>query len=306
MNLRTLLSLAGAAAVLAACGGGGSGSSAPSSLSGSTQSQSNVAYGTLTFTTNQTKAAGNIRKPRYVSPGTTHATLFIDQGAADRVTCNPGTTTPSTSGTCVIPWTSTSGTHTFVAEIDDGTNVLAEGGAQYVLLAGSNTLSPLTLNGVAATGVVNAPTSCTSTSCTGTFAIADADVDPIVPPGYFDNAVALTGSGSVESVFSYRNLADYNSNTYFNGFPAPDGSGTDYVYLVICNSGATGTFTLSLELQGIGPVFVDSTVLAALSLTYPAPTGNLVVYSSPTFTCTNGTISAPANGNLTVNGATRK
>ncbi len=128
-------------------------------------------------------AASLARRPAYISPNTTHAILSIDEGA-------PGLC-GRVWGRARFPGRLTSGSHLFAVEIDDGTNVPAQGQLVYNLVAGSNgTLSPSLLplsNGVAAQAVFTTGTLYSQTNIAGTYAIADADGNVIVSPGAFDD-----------------------------------------------------------------------------------------------------------------------
>jgi hypothetical protein len=171
--------LASVAAVsLTACSGGGSspGVTAP-------QQSASTARGTLKLIYSRTKkasSASNARKPAYVSPGETHATLYIDSPtptSTASATCTPLVTD------CTLTFSTTVGTHVLAVEIDDGTNILAEGSASYALAVGDNTpqfqTNPLTLNGVVYGWFLNG----TPALGVGSIAVTDAQ-------GYFISSVA--------------------------------------------------------------------------------------------------------------------
>lgn len=291
MYLKTVLPLVAASMVLTACGGGGSNGTASSA-----QPQS-AAYGSLTFTTSQAVIASNLRKPRYVSPSTKHATLIVDQTTGFQVSCTTGSTT---TGTCTIPWTSTSGSHNFAVEIDDSTWALAEAQANYVLTPGPNTLAPLVLNAVAANAVFAIPTCSNNTnSCSGTYAIVDVDGDMIVAPGTFDNApIQMLSSATSVGTISASSLS------------APDSLGNDYTYTAACVAAASGTFAPTFS-TGTGNHGFSPTFLGDLSLRYPSAQNDTQFFGGTTgfgliFTCTNGAISANSSGNLNVQNAGRK
>jgi hypothetical protein len=307
MTLRALVLLVGISITLAACSGGAT-SRVPSSASGGTQTQGATATGTLTFTVTQ-KSTSRRRKPAYVSPSTLDATLFIDGAASGfRVSCSPASGSSGT-GTCTINWTSTAGSHAFVAEVDDGHTLLAEGAATYVVAAGSNaTLAPLTLNGVA--GSVAMITSSVSSSCSGSnpscvsglYALADADGNVIVTPGAtYDNGPISVGSGA-GSTASFTDGFTGNASGV-GGLAGPDASGNDYRYTLACASGASGSFTLAFTPHATAPPSGELTTseLSTYSLTYPS---SAIAVNWPTFDCSSGTISiaaaAPAAGTIYV------
>jgi hypothetical protein len=181
---------------LAACGGGGSGLSAATPAHSAQQSASK-ATGTIKFTLPKPKiAATKGRKPSYISPTFTHATLWIDAAATlTSPTAFGGTcaTAVDTVTTCTITFTigPTGTPQAFGVEIDDGLHVLAEGTKTYTLVPGDNSdalATPITLNGVASKVAFD-------TSLL-TVTVEDAGGNPIVTPGTFDNGPITVTSGN--------------------------------------------------------------------------------------------------------------
>jgi len=302
--LRKLAPLAGACLILAACSGGGAVGTPASPIPPSTSVQN--ATGTLTIGVPQASTAANARKPAFVSASTTYATLWIDAGATGfRQAC-------SSSATCTINWTSTSGSHTFSVEVDDspavagGGTVLADASVSENLAAGFNALSPIALNGVAAQVALVAENAdaagsapCvplgTGVNCyQGQWQVLDYDGNVIVPPGGFDNGgVCLDTTDGLEGFVAMSCTLSPSATPSFT---------------LSCQSGATGTF-------GIVAGTYDGTTYGAMSgaqlgsynLAYPNSDA-LAVQNWPTYDCTNGTISAtaPANGSVTVQSHLKK
>jgi hypothetical protein len=228
--------LASVAAVsLAACSGGGSspGVTAP-------QQSASTARGTLKLTYSHTKKAPNAsgaRKPAYVSPGYTHAALFIDSVAGG--SC-------SAAG-CDITFSTTAGTHNFAVEIDDGKNILAEGSASYTLVGGDNTpllqSNPVILNGVVYGWFLNA-----SAAGTGSIAVTDADGWFITSAvGNYDNGpLTIAGSSSTVPVVATDSLTAVNLNGTIS-FTYTCGTSTTPFSLVV-NEATTPAPTIPLSL----------------------------------------------------------
>lgn len=287
--------------ILAGCSGGGTSVSPHVATQPQPQSSGATAKGTLTFALSKksTTYVSRTRKPKFVSPSTADATLFIDGAASGtRVTCAAFT---GPTGTCTITWTSTAGPHTFAVEIDDGQNVLAEGAAPYVLTASlSQTLAPLALNGVAASFVMESETlssSCSgpNPSCfTGTYAVADVDYNTIVTPGsVYDNGPLSVATGAGSTATFGQSFIGNGSGA--GGLSGPDANGLDYEFTVWCAAGANGSFTLAFPPQVSAPPSGEVTAagLTTYSLNYPSAVNAL---NWPVYVCTNGTISVSAGG----------
>jgi hypothetical protein len=185
------------------------------------------------------------------------------------------------TSTCTFSWSASSGSHSFAAEIDDGTKVLAEGIQQYTLNPGANALAPLVMNGVdAEVGGFSNPETLAGggTQYIGTFSIGDADGNAITNAGgsaAFDNQCPLFAS----SAPAIGTVAISSACT-------PTATGAGYPYTVSCVSGQSGTFQIVATNRG-GTGDVTPAELAALGITYPSTiTGTVYVY-----TCTAGQIS---------------
>lgn len=260
--------------------------------------------------------------PWYVSPSTTQAALFIDGASSpDGQTASCESSAGVGTG-CTITWSaalSVPSVHRFAVEIDDGTVVLAEGKATYVVSAGTNSLSPpLSLNGVA--GVANYSIgSCSSSACSGSVTMSDADSNSIVYDGsatvptngqnptsstVFDN----NGGGTNNAIITSDNasigtVTGTTSNpfaTYRSGTLTLVGVNTTgvYPYRVACASGATGNFGIKISGLTTPSGDVTSTELDGLGgLSYPS--GPDADYAS-LFTCTSGAIS-DVSGSLVTN-----
>jgi hypothetical protein len=311
---------------LTACGGGSGGSTSNTTPATTLQ----TVHGTLPIGLSQSASqSAHGRKPAYVSPGTTNARVYIN-GSTTAANSSTACTTTGTNGTgtgCTIAWSTqlaVPGSYNFVVEVDDGTNVLAEGEAHYAISTGNNTLTGLTLNGVAATASFTVD-SCSGSGCSGTITLADADLDAITYGGtsttipdtgtdptsgdvFDDGPVTLasdtpvtgtvsggasagagqTETGSPAGTISTWSVAPAGGTLTIRGVT----TGGTYGYEVSCAPTATGTFGISL---GDGPSLTASPLG---SLTYPPA----VVESGKAqlFTCTGGTISS-ATGTLPVN-----
>jgi hypothetical protein len=302
MILRTLAPLIAIAVALSACSAGGStAASSPAILPGSAPQ---IATGTLAIGRTSAGAALTTRKPAYVSSATSFATLWIDANAGNRVACSPGA-----AGTCSINWTSTSGAHTFVAEVDDSATfsgpgtVLAQFSASENLTAGSNELPNITLDGVAGwilllSEQLFAPGSPTCLAqiapafggnCFfGTFAVVDDSGNVITPPGNFANGGAcFAADPSLAEITSQCTLPISSSISFAQA----------------CVPGANGTFNLAASAANPSASLLSTAQLAAYALSYPNQ--SVLTVRWPAYSCTNGVIAAvgPANGSVTVQSA---
>jgi hypothetical protein len=286
--------LAGVCIILAACSGGGAADTAAIPVHSATPAQS--ATGTMTIRATRATPARKARRPAYVSPATTFATLWIDNDTTGfRTAC------PLPAGPCTIGWQSTYGPHTFVVELDDspafsgGGNVLADISAPEDLDGGNNNLPALTLNGVAAqvAFVSDTPAAANSPPCAvfgvsvnciiAQYAVEDADGNFIQPPGNFDGGGACV-TATDSNVAWITNTCNTNPSGLDQGVPA------------ICAAGATGTFTFVAESEDAyaqqpglaGPV--STAQLATYALTYPNQSA-YAVSGWPAYNCSNGTIS---------------
>jgi hypothetical protein len=231
--------------------------------------------------------ASRRRRPAYISAATAHAALFID-----------GAATAAASGACAPPgcslsWsiaTAVPASHIFAVEIDTGpagmppNTVLAENSASYVIVAGNNSLSALTLDGVAATATISGET-CSGSDCTGTLTIGDAAGNPITSPGStFDNAsVAVSSSNPSNGIVA----------TPAGGSIATVSATGTYAYDFKCVN-ATDTFTINVT-SGSPSNDVTAAELASLTpaVTYPSSTIPLTQDSS-IYICRTGTTIAKA------------
>jgi hypothetical protein len=314
MILRTLAPLIASTVVLAGCSGGGG-----SSTNGSTQALPNAtqaATGTLTIGAAPAGTASNKRRPAYVSPSTTFATLWIDGSTTgDRQACSPGAGAGGT-GTCTINWVSTSGAHTFTVAVDDATsingpgNILADYSLDEVLQTGVNSLPNITLNGVVAQTAFVSETlypagnsncgSASSPNCFyGKFDYLDADGNAIVAPGNFDGGGACINPSNTPG-------ANYNC------LPFALSPGLNEEFGAICAPGENDTFTFvgasyaatnpsEAGRYGINYGEVSPAQQATYSLVYPNQT-SYVMNNWPTYSCVDGTIATvgPANGGVVV------
>lgn len=307
MKLRSLIPML-AITTLAACSGG-SNNATPNLATSASTSQGAKAFGTLTInapkSSAQARAQSDSRTPKYVSTATTFATLWFDGSVTgSRVSCN-------SAAPCTINWTSTSGPHTIIAELDDATsptsggNVLAMGGESVNLNVGANTLAALTLNGVPAGISLQNVTidSATSSICENgqadgnncavvTFAVLDADGNAITTPGSFD-----------DGGLNLLNTADL----YLDGGPyQPDAVGNDYSIFIQCQDLAPSNSTFGFEFgNSIGSnglpsnEAISAQQLSNYSLTYAT---TLTFNNWVSYLCTNGqvSVSGPADGTITV------
>ncbi|MBV9407696.1 MAG: hypothetical protein JO164_02665 [Candidatus Eremiobacteraeota bacterium] len=273
MNLRYFGLFVLAVFSLAGCAGGGSNTT----LAGANVAPpvlTPMASGTLTVVPPR-GASTKKRRPLFVSASTTGASMYVGStpfggaGTSPHITCSPS---------CTFHWVAPSGSQTFSVELDDGTNVLAEGRRTYTIAPGTNTLSPsLTLNGVAATLAFGTETlGGGGTTFGGTFAIADFDGNAITSAGSstaYDNGTPTFAS------------SDVSVGTITIAAQTPTATGTDHSFSVACAASATGTFAIA-PTPGSGSGAITAAQLTATSLTYPsAITGNMYTY-----TCTDGQI----------------
>jgi hypothetical protein len=291
MNLRTNASVILAAALLAGCAGGGGSTNTPSPTGAS-------ASGILTITGPQTPAS-SARKPQFISSATAHAAVFVDS-----VTAAVGSSTTCTSG-CTIAYSTSAGTHTLSAEIDNSSHVvLAEGTTgPRTIVAGPGNNFTITLNGAAAqfSWVANTGSSPAApaqpTSVTANWAVADSSGVLITnaPTGTatFDGgtitfaAVIVSGLTGGPPTFVPTTLAH------------PDANGNDYSFTASCN-GATGTGNFNVTAtSGAGSGDVLPAQLAGLSPAVTYPSSTLTVTPTHTYTCTSGVIS-DSTGNVTL------
>jgi hypothetical protein len=240
-----------------------------------------------------------VRKAAYVSPSTRYATLWIDGAYVTRQSCN-------SVSPCTLNWVSTSGPHTFTAEIDDSLSVggagsvLADASSIENLAAGENAFS-MQLAGVPAQVAFVGETAQTSQWCifqnncfTANVTVDDADGN-VIPGGSYDNlGVCILESNPGETI------CDGPTGPYFNV--------QSTVYDIGCASGGTGSFSVTAESYQAylnSPSAAEGEVttaeLASFSLTYP----NQMSYALtgwPSYSCNNGTItvSGPAQGGVTL------
>jgi hypothetical protein len=296
VSRRMLAPLAGVCLMVAACSGGGSGDTP--SIPIHTGSPQQSASGTMTIRVVRGEQHGTARRATYVSSSSTFATLWIDGDASGfRSACSLSTEP------CTISWESTYGPHTFAVALDDsssfagGGNVLAENSADEFLDVGTNDLPILTLNGVAAqvAFVSDTPHPAYDPACEvfgvnvncidAQYATEDADGNLIQPPGNFDAGGACVTPTNI--------AVPYITNVCYT-----NPSGNDQGLAVLCASGATGTFTYVAESSDAYSeqpgIFgeVSAAQLAFYSLIYPNQSA-YGVSGFPTYTCSNGTISAP-------------
>jgi hypothetical protein len=288
--------------------------------------------GTITISQPAPGTASKSRRPAFVSPSTGHASVFIAgvfSGSTATCTASYGTGTG-----CTIPWTATvavPGSYVFSVETDTGANaptntVLSEGSNTYALIAGTNALNALSLNGVVK-DVSYGVTSCTTANpgvCTGTLSLAGAagNIISYVPGGFpvpttgnapssgnvFDNGnvtfvsslpaagvVSGTAYGAVPPTF-----ATFATNTLTVVGVQPAVAGT-YPFSVSCLASASGTFTITPAIVGTPSGDVTPGQLSGLAtpVAYPAQTIT-VIGTNPSFTCATGLISS-AVGTLPVN-----
>jgi len=307
LTVRYAAPLVALSLALSACsGGGGTGSAPTSALPASSQQ---VATGTLKIGMPATSGtAAGARKPAYVSPATTYATLWIDSSTTGvRQACTPGGGN-GTSGQCTINWTSTAGTHAFNLEVDNSSSpsgpgaVLADNSFEENLTTGLNSLPNVILNAVPAGIDFIGETDLGPNACpglnpgqncfSGTFSIVDASGQNIVGPGDYDDfGVCAAPTSTVGFLAGTCSGIEIETSIYFTAGCVP--------------AAPPGTFTFSVapvEYQPNNLGELSSAQLASYGLTYPNQNA-LAVDNFPTYTCAaNGTISVagPANGPITV------
>lgn len=215
------------------------------------------------------------RRTAYVSPGTTHAAVFINGSTspAGSASCTPSGSPLS----CTVTWQfsgAVPASYPIAVEIDNGTTVLAENKATYVITAGSNTLSTLTLNGVAASASQSGET-CTGASCSGSISLADAAGNAIT------NLTAPLASGFDNGPLTLASTAVSTGSVSAGGtITQPSASGA-YAYTVACST-STGNFQATVTPSvTTGSGDITSAELASLSLAYPAS----VTYASHSYGC---------------------
>jgi hypothetical protein len=251
----------------------------------------------------------------------------------DGATTSAGSTTACTAATgtgtgCTISWSAkltVPASHVFAVEADTGTNaptntVLAEGAASYAVVAGSNVLATLALNGVVKQATFAVAT-CAVATCNGTVVLAASA----------GNAIAYTGTTVVPTAGnspSSGNVFDNGAVTFVSDTPATGlVSGTaqstggnvfstfatntltvsgvnitgTYTYQVACVGSATGTFGITVGGAATPSLAVTTAELAALTpaVAYPVA-GITVISTAPAFSCAAGSISN-ASGTLPVN-----
>jgi len=213
--------------------------------------------------------------------------LFIDSVAAA-----VGSSTSCASG-CTITYSAAAGSHTFAAEIDNGTTVLAEGAhVALTLVPGTGNNFTMTLNGAAGEGAWMSDTGSTSGTISGTYAVADATGVPITSPGsVFDNgALTLTAN-----TLTGTPGATVSAGATLSG---PNGVGTTYTDTVACGVGDSGTFSITIAAAGGTPEVTVGQLATIAGVSYPA--NALAISTWPVYTCTAGVIS-DASGGGTIN-----
>ena len=286
MNLRRLVLAILSAAILSACSrAGATGTPAQPPATAVPQQQLAMATGTLTIAVPR-DAADRFRKPAYISSATTQAALFIDS-----ITKAAGSSTSCSSG-CTISYATTAGTHTFRAEIANGSNlVLAAGSASVTVLPGAGNNLTVTLNGAAAAASWVSTTSTSTNSIVGTYSIADSSSVLITsaPAGAstaFDNA-PITFSPSTSMGFS--GTASFTTTGSSTTLSAPESSGNNYPFTATCSASANGGFTIGAT-SGTSAAGISAGQLSGLvpALSYPSSTLN--TSAMHTYKCNNGTI----------------
>jgi len=316
MRLAHLSPLLATALFAAACSGGGGGStgSVPAVPVSNPNSSvaSSAAYGTLTIGSPHSGSSANVRRPKFISPSSRYATLWIDGTAT-------GFRVPCATVTCTINWTSTSGPHTFYAAVDDALSatgpgyVLAEGSEGVTLQIGTNTVPAITLNGIAEQLIFESATVapvgdafCSETlpavpppvNCMyGLLGLADIDGNLILSPGVFENApINLTAFG-----FPGAPIAALASGGPFT----PDAVGNDYGFAIACAAEQNGGIVPNVPEVGGYPDEPSAAQLATYQLTdHPG----ITQINWPTLSCTNGQlfVVAAANGSVTVQSGSKK
>ena len=319
---------------LTACGGGGGGGGA------STPGAAQQVSGTLTIITDTVPQSLAVKKPQYVSAGTTHAYVFINNSATPNGSSTSCSGTNGTGTACTINWTAAvavPGSYTFQVETDNGTSVLSEGEATEALVAGNNTLATLSLNGVAAeyNVVTQSCTAGTPGTCSGYVNLLDAAGDWIsyagtTAPGSgtsptngtaFDNGgagITATANGTAcpggvscgKFTGSAQSLNGSSISSVAGGVLtllfAPGtsvGQTNSFTFTVSCLNGtATGSFGVTFGATSASGVGITAGQLSNESPVpaYPASIALAAGETAPSYTCSNGAI-ASATGTLPVN-----
>lgn len=287
MNLRRLVLGVLSAAVLSACSRAGANGTPPQPPVTTVPPQPlAVATGTLTVTVPRT-AAVQFRRPAYISSATTQAALFIDS-----ITTAAGSSTSCSSG-CTISYATTAGTHTFRAEIANGSNVvLAAASNSVTVVAGSGNNITLTLNGAADIASWVSTTSTTTNTITGTYSIEDPSAVLITsaPAGAstaFDNTPV---SFSTQTSAGFSGTATFMTSRGSTTLAAPDASGNDYPFSATCSASANGTFTVHAS-AGSSGAGISAGQLSGLTPAVSYPSSTLNVAAMHSYGCINGTIS---------------
>ncbi len=303
MNLRTLATLLAISSALGlnACSGGASTGaptsmnvSAPGNLPGATTQRAN---GTLAIAAPQSSTAENRREVTYVSPSTRYATLWIDGAYETRQPCNA--VLP-----CTLNWVSTSGPHTFTAEVDDSLsvggagNVLADASIVFGLAAGENTFS-MQLAGVPAQVAFvsefydTAECLFQQTCFNANETVDDADGN-VIPGGSYDNLGVCIVEASPGITGCYG-----PTSPFFN---------VQSTFSDIGCEGGTGSFSVTAEsyqayLNGPSAAEGELTTaeLASFDLTYPNQ-NSYAMTGWPAYSCANYQIfvNGPAQGGVTL------
>jgi hypothetical protein len=323
MKPHTIASIAVVAVVLGACSGGGGGISPSSSNPTTTGSGASpqVATGTLMIGNPSAGRASNVRKPAYVSVSSKYATLWIDGSVTGVRSACTNTSTSTPQPICTINWTSTSGPHTFTVEVDDGTisgggTVLAAGSASETLIAGLNTLSNITVNGVVVAMYLVTEALVTGNACAtafqapgncfkGTVQFLDGDYQIITLPGNYDQT---TIGGPILMQTATTGSANSIALALLDGFEGVLAPGSDSTvgFEIYCVDGSTGTFTLYANYANATTGELSQAQLNAYSLSYPTAT-NIPGTDFPTYACNSGVVASvgPANGSVTVQSTQR-
>jgi len=287
MKPRTLALSILTAAVLLACSRAGSNSTPPQAVAvaNSMPPISLAATGTLTIAVPSGTTA-KFRRPTYISSATTQAALFIDS-----ITTAAGSSSSCSSG-CTISYATTAGTHTFRAEIANGSNVvLAAGSRSVTVLPGAGNNITLTLNGAASIASWVSTTSTTTNSISGTYSIKDPSLVLITsaPAGAstaFDNAPIAF---STNTSGGFTGTASFTTTGSSTTLSAPDANGNDYPFTASCSGSANGIFSITAA-SGGSSAGISPGQLSGLSpaVTYPSATLNAL--GMHTYGCFNGTI----------------
>jgi hypothetical protein len=247
------------AAQLAACGGGGSSNSPAPPAPVSSLSSGTIG---VALDANTTSAAR--RGPQFIPAGSFHANLWIDSStaAAGSATC--------TTSFCTVGYTTTTGAHNFILEINSGVSVIAAGHTGFVsVFSGSGNNFSLGLNGAAAAYVVSAD-SCFASACNQTFAIEDRSANNITGTAFDTGTVSFTAVTDTGS----------NAGSVF-GSPSvtvPVGSGNGYILQAQCNS--TGSFHVTASNSSpAGIAGITAGQLSAAGLSYATMTATTYEYT---------------------------